>query len=427
VSVRDVWGDTSVRSTTTQKSGIRYTSDGVVRQTDPSDVVRAFKRADGSDDRTATPLPELPLPGFGEAYEDCGEDFPRFCADCGATHTVGRTCYRSTCPRCAPSWARDRAATAAGKLEATRRYKESKRDGWSGYKFHHLTLSPPDEFATFSPESLDRTFEILKEVLDELGASTGYLFFHPFRGEAEDEDDRGEWKERLFDEEREWEGDVREELEFSPHFHAVVIAKYVDGSHVTRAIEEQTGWLVHRITKSDDSDVSIYGKYDLARVVSYCLSHTGLEEKESGRTRAAYRAFGRTANLTATDEIAAEMDAAVRSVAPRTLGLSWSSVACQEDRGDREPQSALVAGTEAAYDAGGGPVGEDGEGLHTPDDEADKPDGVCAGRLMRLSTAPRFLEDEEWCERAPRVDELREACREWPEELPEDYVVPPPD
>lgn len=414
MSVRDVFGDTSARSTTRQKSGIRYTSDGTVYQANPSEIIDRFESVDASEDTFGNELPELELPGFGEKYDDCGEEkIPRFCADCGKTHKVGRTCYRSRCPRCGKAWNRRQGTAIASKLEATRRYKESKRPGWSGWKFHHLALSPPDGFATFSHESLQRTFDLLKEVLDELGAADGAIFYHPYRGE--DGDDRGEWKQRLF-EERDF-ADVLDELEHSPHFHVVVVSKHIDGGHVTKSIEEQTGWLVERITKGD-SNVSIYNKYDLARVVTYCLSHTGLEEMDDGSHRAAYRYFGRTANLAATDEIEAEMDAAVRSVAPRTIGLEWSSLACLEDRDGREPQSPLVASTAAAFSSG------DGEGF--PDDEEnDAPDGVCAGRLLDIKKAGPFLENEEWVENAPYSEELREAWEEWREEVDDDR--PPPD
>jgi predicted nucleic acid-binding Zn-ribbon protein len=420
--LRDVWGDTSAGGLTSEASGIRYSSAGQNYTADPGSIVSRFRSIDAREDTFGHSLPELDLPGFGEAYDDCGDDIPRFCADCGATHTVGRTCYRSTCPRCGAAWTRRQATAVSAKLEATRRYLESSENsaGWAGYKFHHITLSPPEGFETFSNESLDRTFDILKEVLDELGVRTGVMFYHPWSG-SHDGDDLGEWKGRLF-EGREW-SDVREELEHRPHFHAVVIAKHVDGSYVTRAIEEQTGWIVERLTKGEESDVSIYDKYDLCRVVSYCLSHTGLRENESGRTRAAYRYFGRVANLPAADHIEAEIDAAMRSVVPRTLDLSWSSLACEKGRDDREAQSWLVADPESA--AAGRQAGRPADGDGEQDGEVpgpSPPDNKCAGRILHLSRAPEFLGDSEWREAAPRSEELAETWDEWEDEIEE----PPP-
>jgi hypothetical protein len=415
MTIRDLYGDTSAREPTRKRSGIRYTADGAVYQSNPSEIVNRFEAIDASGDAFGNELPETDLPGFGQRYDDCGDDVPRFCADCGATHTVGRTCYRSQCPRCGVAWTRDRSSTIAAKLEATRRYEEAKREGWSGYKFHHLALSPPDGFSTFSHDPLDRTFDVLKEVLEELGASAGVIFYHPYRGE--DGDDRGEWKGRLFSG-REWEEDVREELEHSPHFHVAVAAKHIDGGHVTRAIEEETGWLVERITKGDSS-VSVYDEYDLSRVVSYCLSHTGVMQQEGdGSYRAQYRYFGRTANLTPTDDIRAKMDAAVRSVAPNTLGLPWSSVACSEDRDGREPQSPLVG-----LPTKGDEVEPGEEPVFPADDGSPRTEGKCAGRLLNINKAPRFLEDAEWCEAAPHAEELREVFAEWSDEGDR----PPPD
>lgn len=415
-ALSDVFGDTSAGGLTSSKSGLMYSSAERKYTADPSNIVQRFESIDARDDAFGFELPELDLPGFGTKYDDCGDEIPRFCADCGATHTVGRTCYRSQCPRCGAAWARRQGTEIAAKLEATRRYLESQgSDRWDGNKFHHLAMSPPEGFETFTKEALDRTFEIVKEVLDELGVSTGVMLYHPYSGDGEG-DDLGEWKGRLF-EGREW-SDVLEELEHRPHFHVVCIAKHVDGGYVTKAIEEQTGWIVERITKGD-TDVSIYDKFDLCRVVSYCLSHTGLRETESGRTQAAYRYFGRVANLPAADHIKAEIDAAMRSVAPRTLDLDWSSLACQKDRDGRDPQSWLVASPDQA--AAGEPDGypEDSDG----DDFGPlPPEDTCAGRMLHLSRAPEFLKDSEWCENAPRSDELADTWDEWKDEIEE----PPP-
>ncbi|MFB6191951.1 MAG: hypothetical protein ABEI11_01370 [Haloarculaceae archaeon] len=155
MSMHDAFGVTSVRGVTRDESSILYRADGTVMKANPSRIAERFEAVDAREDTFGNELPELALPGFGETYDDCGEDIPRFCADCGATHTVGRTCYRSRCPRCGKAWARKQGAKIAAKVEATRRYKESKRPGWSGYKEHHLMLSAPEGFETFSQNSLD--------------------------------------------------------------------------------------------------------------------------------------------------------------------------------------------------------------------------------------------------------------------------------
>lgn len=420
--LRDVWNETpdnnsSLRTSTRQKSGVRYSSNTSDYKADPSSIIDSFKKTNESDEPKRG-LPQTILPGFGEKYADCGDPIPRFCADCGSTHEVGRTCYRSSCPRCAAGWARRQSTSVVSKLEALRRYKESKKDHYTGNKFHHMIVSPPDGYEMHTSNVLDRSFDLVKEVLGELGASTGVIFYHPYRGK--NGDDRGQWKERLFND-RDWKNDVRDELEFSPHFHVIVLSEYMDGSHATRAIEEKTGWVVERITKGN-TDVSIYDKYDLSRVASYCLSHTGLYDTEQ-TTRGQYRYFGKVSNFEATDRIEAEMDAAVRSVAPKTLDLPWSSMACQEDRDGREPQSALVASTAISHEDD-----EEDNGFGEGDDET-PPDGKCAGRLLTINKAPNFLDDSEWVENAPHADELEDVWNEWKEqwkEWEERIDEPPP-
>ena len=361
-------------------------------------LISRFETVDGgTDDRYNDELPELPIPGHGEKYEDCGDDIPRFCGSCGCVNHVGRTCFRSGCPRCWKGWDRRRSTTITSKLEALRAYKEAPTDSWGGWKFHHLAISPPKGYALNSDEPLQTTFDLIKRILGELGASTGYLFYHPYRGE--DGDDRGFWKDLLPDGEPQDIEATREGLSHEPHFHAVVLSKRVGGGFATKHVEEKTGWLIERITKSDDSDVSIYDKYDLARVVTYCLSHTGI-----GENRAAYRAFGEVANFSANEKFKKGMDAAVRSVAPNTLNLSHSVLMCDEpetvDLGFQVNPSGFYAGDSGSADEPEGAVKQDQE-------------TECNGRLLNINKAPAYLEDDEWMAEAPHADQLEDIWGEW--------------
>jgi hypothetical protein len=386
----------SRRSPSSENSGIRYWTEDGNRQVNPKAIAARLEKTGGTADAYQDELPDLELPGHGERYADCGDDIPRFCADCGHTETVGRTCYRSGCPRCWKGWDRKRATTISSKLEALRAYREAKREGWSGWKFHHLAISPPEGFALNSDDPLGRTFEVVKELCAELGAETGYLFYHPYRGQ--DGDDRGFWKDVLPDGEPLDMEETRARLSHQPHFHAVVLSKHVSGGHATRYLEKKTGWVVERITKGEDSDVSIYDKYDLARVVTYCLSHTGI-----GEERAAYRAFGEVANFTAEPKFERGMDAAIRSVAPNTLGLAYRSLMCLDERMNPlgEPEEKVVP----SY----------GEGEAAPEEveevELEKED--CAGRMLDIKKAPKFLEDSDWLAEAPNSQQLVSAWQEW--------------
>lgn len=433
-SLADTLG-TSIRDFSREKSGIQYTSDEGDVQVNPSDVVDVVEDID-LDSEGAVSLPELELPGHGSLGEGCGEDIPRFCAGCGRTHTVGSTCYNWRCPRCWKGADRERATAISSKLEGLRRYKESTGEGWQGWKLHHLALSPPDGFAMNLENPLavlERTIELLKELLEELGASTGVLFYHPYRGE--DGDDRGFWNEVLPDGvEVEWK-ETEDGLSFEPHFHAVVLSKFVAGGYITKALEAKTGWVVERITKGD-SDVSIYDQYDLARVVTYCLSHSAVRS-DGENDRCVYRYFGEVHNFGATDAIEAQMDAAVRSVAPKTLGLEYDSLACSEERTrlvDPEEEAERV-NPAVMYEGSG--AGEDEQAV----EEVDVETVECGGRLLDIRKAPAFLEDEDWMERAEHADDLRETWGRWraridnpvedaytgPASEPEDIDGPPPD
>lgn len=395
----------------TQKSGISYDTDDGEITAHPSRMVEKFEQANGDGERFTDTLPPLPLPGHGGKYEDCGDEIPCFCADCGHRSDFGRTCFRSLCPRCWKGWDRRRSAKMTAKLEALRRYKEaSEGAGWQGYKFHHLTLSPPDGYALDSMSemgALQRTFDLLKEVLGEMNVETGVLFYHPYRGR--DGDDRGFWKNVLPDGEEVAMDETREELKHDDeqHFHAVVLSKFVPTEHVTDRIESETGWVIHRITKADDSDVSLYDKYDLARSVTYCLSHTGIEPRDDG-TRAAYRYFGEVANFGAEERIEREMDAAVRSVGVNTLGLKYNSQACVVEREQVETTTVLreKVNLGAAHGEGGEPEMEEVE----VDEEIV---AKCEGRVVPITAAPRYLSDPDWMEEAEHADDVREAWDEW--------------
>lgn len=410
-SIRESWetepehapSDTSKRAPfRSNRSGITYdTNDGEITA-HPDRMVDKFEHATGDGERFNDELPPLLLPGHRSRGDDCGEEeIPRFCADCGDVTHVGRTCFKSGCPRCWKGWARRRATTICSKMEALRRYREaSEGPGWRGWKFHHLAISPPDGFAVDSEEPLQRTFDLIKSVLGEMNVETGALFYHPYRGKSGD--DRGFWKWLLPDGEETSMSETREQLthEDEQHFHAVVLSKNVPVM-VTEAVEEQTGWVINRITKGEDSDVSIYDKYDLARVVSYCLSHTGIEPRET-HDRAAYRYFGEVANFSAEDHIEREIDAAVRSVATNTLGLKYDDLACSDERiqpvGDEREKVDLGAAM--------------GDGSAEPE-EVEVEVERCDGRMLTITAAPQFLTDSDWMERAEHADDLRAAWQKW--------------
>lgn len=289
-------------------------------------------------------LPKLELPGFRAAYDECGDDAVYFCTDCGDTFTVGSTCRRSVCERCAPARIRERAVNICTTLSATwaKRYTDDVKYGpYEQMRYHHVVLSPPWHWAPAAEDSLETTLDVVKDVLRQFGCD-GYIFPHPFSGK--DGDDRGEWKERLF-KGRDWE-DVAQELEFRPHFHCIVVAPYIPGGDVTKTISEETGWTIHRITQSENSNVSIYGDVELMAAVQYCLSHTGIktaDEWDYENNHMADTYFGSTlTSVNKPDDTELKMDLLSRSVAPKILDLDYNSLACANERDQRADHAVEV-------------------------------------------------------------------------------------
>jgi hypothetical protein len=412
---------------------------------------------------------DLTLPGFGPLAQDCGQDFPFFCSGCGDVKNFGRTCYQSTCSRCAPAWARRTATRVVAKLRALRAYYDEARSAHQ--RLHHIVVSPPRDYHPGEEPHWESAYDTVKRILKTAGHA-GWLCYHPRRGK--DDDDRGFWKEHLFNNSD--ADQLDDETRFAPHFHAIVVGHQTPGGDVSKEIEARTGWVIHRITKQD-SNVSLYDEYDLARAVTYCLSHAGIIAPDDGQSRVCANHFGRyTNNATATDAEEAANDAVVRAVAPKTLGLPFNRLACDAERAvdcevcddDHDHDDVLEAGSDhyervdvaaaaasrhrdpfvATDDArlprenprlenpdpsltsGSGVSAADGGSSSNEDGGADDPlvdeatadestaddqdgrDGQapeterCSGRMLPISKAPPFLHNQEWCEQAAHADRL---------------------
>jgi hypothetical protein len=300
-----------------------------------------------------------------------------------------------------------------------------------------------------SDDPLQFTFDLLKEVIGDIGAVGGALFYHPYREADEgavDVADVGEfWPEILFNDDHNSMEDVEDQLSFEPHFHAIVVAKYIPGGELVSKINHESGWVIKRITKGgdeSDSPVSLYDEYDLTRASTYCLSHTGLYDTKNG-THAAYRYFGETANLQPRDHTEAKIDSAARSVAPKTLGLPFSDLSCSNSAPDNYADDARVSSVESVFSHSQGPVktlsddqspdgsqtgsgAEDSDFIGPSSDDTDSTDSSadrCAGRLLPITKAPALLGDEDWRESAQHIDKLRDTWKKWRDRVD----TPPPD
>lgn len=243
---------------------------------------------------------EAILPGFGElgearnARDDCGDNHPFVCNGCGQRVDFGRTCAQSVCARCGPAWCRDLGIKKAAKLRRVRKVEYGATPSDEHPKHHHQIISPNMGWywslaqAGYSlQEAQEKTREVVKFILEEMRAQ-GLLVRHSYRGAGrngrlrDEKDDMGAWKERQFSK-RNWYDDVRQELGWKPHYHAIVVADWLEGDGFTDVIEESTGWVIHRI--ADDEGYSLETDADMARAVTYCLSHADVEVNLDGHNQ----------------------------------------------------------------------------------------------------------------------------------------------
>lgn len=293
------------------------------------------------------------LPGFGpdgfahNAQDDCGDPHPFICSSCGHRVDFGRTCQQSVCARCGSSWCRDAAIKKAAKARRLRREKHKHTQKSEHQKIHHYIISPPLKWwynlaiAGYSlSEAYEETKDVVKDILEEHRAP-GVVARHSFRGEADDgsiaseSDDRGEWKERLFHE-LDWFGDdgVRDELAFKPHFHCIVVTDMLQVD--TELVEEQTGWVLHRI--QDDDGVSLEDDGAMARALTYCLSHADIDVRTGEPNRSAVWEVGSfegdqfrsTPRFKARPSDFDWADGVVREAAETVLGLHSATTECGE-------------------------------------------------------------------------------------------------
>lgn len=380
-------------------------------------------------------LPTLSLPSFGDAYEECGDERPHFCGDCGHPIEIGRTCARSMCPRCWSAWVMKRAGTSreqgrevpgyVSQLIKTAKMKSSRLGGEAVFH-HHMAIMPPmDDWYLAAEDPLARTKDVIKEIMDAVNME-GIIVYHPWSGDNEEHegDDRGEWKHRI-GEGREWDDDVRKELKPRGHFHVVGCSPYVPGEGVTDRVHEATGWVIKRIARNDG--VSLEHEEDIAGAVTYTLSHAGVDTRGE-QNRAAVWKHGATyhdGQVSAADRKAG--DAAVRRAAPRTLGVSGRNITCYEElpEGEVDDHDGMHHYTGDCCDGGdgGGVEATASESVAEPvaaDGGTDTELVECSGPILPMREAEHILDDEERAEGLVFENPLRQAYRDWLEDNPPD-------
>lgn len=353
----------------------------------------------------------LGLPGFGETRDDpeCGTELPHVCSDCGKPIEIGRTCAQSRCPRCAPKWVIDRAINHTARIWSAAKMKEGAQ-----YK-HHAVVSPDPDLYIDAEDPEQALMDTVQRMMEEIQMD-GVAYYHPWTGDHptadgfadEHHDDRGKWKQRLFNG-RDWEGDVREELKHRPHVHIVGVTDWFPGGEQTEHIYDETGWIVHRITERNGSPISLGELEDVARAVTYSLSHTAIDTRGE-QNRAVWRKSGsayHNASGPHHEQNVAEARDAVHEVAPETLGIPPLQVECREE--------VLEEETDHDHDD----LDDIPDGDADPDAAADADDGpgyvACRGDLVQMDDAADLVEDPDWRQARKYGDAAAEVLAAWRE------------
>jgi hypothetical protein len=221
----------------------------------------------------------LAIPGMGESADRCGEWFPKQFCD-GEDHHVHlgqHLCGRRTCSRCwSGQWARPRTVNVISRLGAGR-YAEPE-----GIRRRavHVAISPP-EGDVEGPSELFRYRSKAVEKAREHGIRGGVMVAHPWRVTDDAKDEFRELEEfdgGIWRWVRENKTHWRDQVHWSPHFHAVGLSTDV------KAGTGEDGWVVKNIERNGSHALEPFhitdgdGYEDMARVVRYLLSHAGVDD-----------------------------------------------------------------------------------------------------------------------------------------------------
>lgn len=329
------------------------------------------------------------LPGFGKALPDCGKEIPQamyICKDCANVHEKRHICNRHDCPQHAPFAIRRLLVGNGDDLGVAAKFGgligllSTKRD--ENQVPQSLFISPPqgEEWVTEAKGALDRTFDVCKKIMAQLGGEgiEGRVTYHPVRGS--DGDDRGKWKNRLF-KERDWIDDVAEEVHFSPHFHVRGVGfadvkssrvvdvdalesgqeefvervavrgvdyELIDGEivpldatleegeavmQVTDIIQKRTGWSIHRREDGDGRsmhhEIPHQQRIKIAAALAYDMSHALVYTDSDGKRRLASRWKGKHVNEVTYCPLEEQQKKAAMEASRDTLGIEPPLMECQ--------------------------------------------------------------------------------------------------
>lgn len=354
-------------------------------------------------------LPESRLPGAGEQYLNCGWDLQAlYCPRCAGPAMAGRACRRFGCRACHESGEFRRARNVASKLESLRQHRAARSD--TGVHLHHLVVSLPDSVRFNSIRPFERSLTVIKLLLDRIGVDTGYIIYHPYVLQSSDSDVgptsqlKEGWKEtRSAIEVDDWESVRDDWLVFRPHYHVIGVSEFVETETQTKALEDRTGIVIHRITRrrSDGKPRSIADREELCRIVLNELTHVGVRSSQEGDDAVLARLFGQVMNHPAESAVHGHMTGILRNIAGGILGVDFSEYRCSNCA--KTGTDSCACRTTARVDSTG----------------TQSSHGTCNGKLRSLHGAPKLLDDPAWRARITaeygieRIAALEEAVHEW--------------
>ncbi len=296
----------------------------------PGDVIERETTRSNPTER----LPELELPGSrGLKEDDCGEEIPVFaCNQCGKPKYLGRCCASPVCERDWPAAVKKKATRLAGKLDALRRKIYASYDGKKDVDLNHVIASLPD-FLVDSKNPMDRAYLVLKTLLEENWNIEGFAaIYHPYRIKKEHRKDQYEHNGEDGEGDMTWSDvlasdDPQKYVKYSPHFHLFfpAIRKSFDYM-VAEAVANQSGWVFHRITQGDESNISVQDLEDLVYQVTYSFSHAGVNGWSANRAELTSVMKGELHNMRVSDEIRAECLSHFCQAAPKLLGTQFADL-----------------------------------------------------------------------------------------------------
>lgn len=296
----------------------------------PGDVIERETTRSNPSER----LPELELPGNrGLKEDDCGEEIPVFaCNQCGKPKYLGRCCASPICKRDWPAAVKRKATRLAGKLDALRRKIYASYDGKKDVDLNHVIASLPG-FLVDSESPMRRAYLVLKTLLEENWHIEGFAaVYHPYRIKKEYRKDQYEHNGEYGEGDMTWSDvlasdDLQKYVKYSPHFHLFfpAIRKSFDYM-VAESVAKQSGWVFHRITQGEDSNISVHDLEDLVYQVTYTFSHAGVNEWSADRAELTSVMKGDLHNMWVSKKIQSECMSHFCQAAPKLLGTQFADL-----------------------------------------------------------------------------------------------------